>query len=340
MERKKATIYEVAKRADVSTATVSRVLNDSPLVSDKTRDKVYEVIDELGFSPQLTAQKLAGGSPQTLAVMVPSFTTPYFNEVLKGIKDKVQNTDLDFILYNTGSDKKEERMERFIERGMADAVIVLSIRVNPAVHQHLEASNTPVVLINTTHPDYSYYESNDYLGGFLAGKHFAEQGFETVGVISASIESTVTTNLKHGFTDALKKYQIPVKDELFVKGETKKHNGFTEEAGYEAVQKYAENESFPEAVFCLDDTLALGAMYALSELGKRIPEDIAIMGYDNIKMSKYIDLTTVDQQMYSIGAGAIELLLELINRPERRPIQQKKVDPVLIERGSTTLKSD
>jgi LacI family transcriptional regulator len=335
MDRKKATIYEVAKRAGVSTATVSRVLNDSPLVSDTTRDKVYEVIDELGFSPQLTAQKLAGGSPQTLAVMVPSFTTPYFNEVLKGIKDQVQPTDLDLLLYNTGSAQKEKRMERFIERGMADAVIILSIPVNSAVDRHFKASDTPVVLINATHPDYCYYELNDYRGGFLAGKHLAEQGFETIGMVSASIDSAITNDRKQGFIDALKKHRIPINDELFVRGDTKKHDGFTEESGYEAIQKLDRIGRFPQAVFCQDDTLALGAMYALSELGKRIPDDIAIMGYDNIKTSRYLDLTTIDQKLYSIGAGAIDWLLELINHPERQPIHQEKVNPVLVERGST-----
>jgi LacI family transcriptional regulator len=116
---KRATIYEVSDQAGVSTATVSRVLNDSPNVSDKTKEKVLEVIDELNFSPQLTAQKLATRKPLLLAVVVPTFTTPYFNEVLKGIKDEIGNIDLDMIMYNTGSQNREERLERFFKRGMA-----------------------------------------------------------------------------------------------------------------------------------------------------------------------------------------------------------------------------
>ncbi|HYW34400.1 MAG TPA: LacI family DNA-binding transcriptional regulator [Balneolaceae bacterium] len=337
-ENKKATIYEVAKQADVSTATVSRVLNDSPNVADKTKEKILEVIDELGFSPQLTAQKLAAGKVQTLAVVVPSFTTPYFNEVLKGIKDKLTGTELEMILYNTGSQHKEERMERFFDRGMADAVIILSINLRDKVHRQLQATKTPTVLLNTTHPDYSYFELNDYHGGFLVGEHLAGQGFKSIGMISTALESKTTNERRRGFIDALEKYDVPVNEDYFVKGDSTKHDGFTEEVGFEAIHKMLNHGNFPEAIFCMNDTQAVGAIYALSQVGMNVPEDIAIMGYDNIKMSKYLDLTTIDQKMYSIGTGAIDCLTDMINHPERDTLHQKKFDPILVERGSTTRK--
>jgi LacI family transcriptional regulator len=338
MNHKRATIYEVARVAGVSTATVSRVLNDSPNVAKKTKENVLKVIDKMAFSPQLTAQKLAGGSPQTLGVVVPSFTTPYFNEVLKGIKDGLMGTDLDLMLYNTGSENKEERMQLFFNHGMADAVIIVSINLTEKAHQHLQSTGTPTVLINSSRPDYSYYELNDYEGSYLAGEHLAQQGFKEIGMISSPTDSQMAKDRRRGFMDALEANHIPINENYFVKGDTTKHGGLTEETGFEAVQKLSEAGKYPEAIFCTDDTQAIGAIYGLSQAGLNVPDDIAIMGYDNIKMSKFLDLTTIDQKMYSVGTGSIECLLEQFNRPKERSMRQIQIEPELVVRGSTKRK--
>jgi LacI family transcriptional regulator len=331
---KRATIYEVADQAGVSTATVSRVLNDSPNVSDKTKKKVLEVIDELDFSPQLTAQKLATSKPLLLAVVVPSFTTPYYNEVLKGIKDEIGSIDLDMILYNTGSQNREERLERFFNRGMADAFIILSINIEEKIHRQLQATKTPVVLINTTHTAYNYYDINEYRGGQLAGRHLAQQGFDTIGMISSYRDTPHSSERKRGFIDALEQEGITINEDYFVKGESTKHLGFTEESGFEAVQKFEELGSFPEAIFCMSDTQAIGAIYALSKLGMQVPDDIAVMGYDNIKLSKYLDLTTVDQKMHTLGVDATRRLATLLEHYDE-PLHKTTIDPILVDRGST-----
>lgn len=330
----KATIYEVAKQVGVSTATVSRVLNDSPRVSDDTKRRVMEVIDELNFTPQITARKLATGEPQMLAVVVPSFTTPYYNEVLKGIKDKMADIDLDMILYNTGSKNPEVKMKSFFDRGMADAVIILSINIPDEIHEQLQANKIPTVLVNRKHPEYNYYYIDDYRGGYQAGVYLADQGFEEIGLISAAYDSSSSVERKRGFMDALKEQEITIDEDFSVKGESEKHSGFSEEAGYEAIEKLNKIGRFPEAIFCLNDTLAIGAMYALSRLDVKVPEEVAIMGYDNIKLSKYYELTTIDQKMYTIGVNAIKRLTELINKTDEK-LHQEDIDPVLIERGST-----
>ena len=334
---KKATIREVASRVGVSVATVSRVLNESPHVSEDTKKKVLKAMEELNYAPQITARKLASGKVQMMAVVVPSFTTPYFNEVLKGIKDEITKTDLDLVMYNTGSRNPEAGMKQFFDRGMADAVIILSIGVPDKVHKKLQATNTKTVLVNSSRKEYNYFQVNDYHGGYLAGKHLAKQGFEEIGIISAATDPVPAVDRRRGFLDALREYDLKVSDEFFVKGETKKHGGFSEEAGFEAIEKFKKNNRFPEAIFCLNDSMAIGAIYALSRLGKKVPEDIAIMGYDNIKLSKYHDLTTVDQKMYDIGTQAIKRLMELIHGTDEK-LQQKTIDPVLVERGSTVKK--
>ena len=154
---KKVTIYDVAKRADVAISTVSRVLNGSLNVSDKTKERVQEAIKALNFRPQVNARKLASKEAQMLAVAVPSFTTPFFNEVLKGVKDELKKTDLDIILYNTGSKDPEEAVANFFDRGSADAVILISIDVSDTVHMHLQSSGIPAVLVNSQHQDYNYF---------------------------------------------------------------------------------------------------------------------------------------------------------------------------------------
>ena len=174
---KKVTIYDVAKRADVAISTVSRVLNGSLNVSDKTKERVQEAIKTLNFRPQVNARKLASKEPQMLAVAVPSFTTPFFNEVLKGVKDELKKTDFDIILYNTGSKDPEEAVINFFDRGSADAVILISIDVSDTAHLHLQSSGVPVVLVNSQHKDYNYFMVNDYQGGFMAGEHLIKSGY-------------------------------------------------------------------------------------------------------------------------------------------------------------------
>ncbi|SMO38162.1 LacI family DNA-binding transcriptional regulator [Gracilimonas mengyeensis] len=331
---KKVTIYEVAKRAEVAISTVSRVLNGSENVSKATKEKVEKAIQELNFRPQVSARKLASKEPQMLAIAVPSFTTPYFNEVLKGVKDEIKKMDLDIIMYNTGSKDPEEGVQNFFDRGTADAVILLSINLSPKVHELIQATQTPAVLVNSSHPSYNYFMLNDYQGGYLAGEHLVKQGFQRLGMITSILETSTSKERIRGFKDALKNYKMEIDKELFMSGDTTKHGGYTEEAGFEAIYKYEKQGKFPDAIFCSNDTMAVGALYALSKLGMDVPEDIAVMGYDNIKLSKYLELTTIDQKMYTIGVQATKRLAEIITKPDDQ-LYQTTINPVLVQRGST-----
>jgi LacI family transcriptional regulator len=336
-KNKKITIYQVAQRAGVAISTVSRVLNNSPNVSQKTKDKVNEAISALNFRPQVSARKLASREPQMLAIAVPSFTTPYFNEVLKGVKDEIKDLDLDIVIYNTGSKNPQEGIENFFFRGTADAVIAISIDISDTVHQQVQASEVPMVLIGSSHPEYDYFELNNKKGGFMAGEHLIKQGYEKIGMVRPVLD-TKSANLREiGFRDALKEFKMPIHEHLFISGESTKHAGYTEEAGYEAIFEYHRLGEFPDAIFCSNDTQAIGAYHALSKLGLSVPEDIALMGYDNIKFTKYLDLTTIDQKMYMVGVEATKRLAEIIKRPTDHKVQ-KTIDPILVTRDSTRIK--
>ncbi|TVQ65945.1 MAG: LacI family transcriptional regulator [Balneolaceae bacterium] len=334
---KKITIYEVASRAGVAISTVSRVLNNSPNVSQRTKDLVNEAILELNFRPQVSARKLASREPQMLAIAVPSFTTPYYTEVLKGVKDEIQEMDLDIVIYNTGSKNPTEGIENFFNRGTADAVITISIDITETVHQQLLSSEIPIVLIGSSHPEYNYFDLNNRKGGFLAGEHLIKMGYHRLGMIKPNIRTKPSFEREQGFLEALHEFRIPVEQKFFVTGESQKHAGFTEEAGYEAIFEYDKMDDFPEAIFCSNDTQAIGAYHALSKLGMKVPDDIGLIGYDNIKFTKYLDLSTIDQKMYIVGVTGMKRLAEMI-RTDTDTIVQDRIDPVLVARNSTRKK--
>lgn len=339
--QKKTTIYQVAKKAGVAISTVSRVLNDSPNVSEETTRKVKEAIKELKFRPQASARLLASRQPQMIAIAVPSFTTPFYTEILKGIKDEMRDKNLDIMIYNTGSRNPEKAVDSFFDRGTADAVIILSIQISEDLKSQIQASNIPTVLIGSQHPEFSFFDPDDELGGKLAADHLVRQGYTRVGMILPSIQTRASNHRKQGFEKALSTYGISLNEKFCYVGESTKHAGFTEENGYEVARTIIESrergEEIPDALFCLNDTQAIGAVYAFTQAGVRIPEEIAIMGYDNIKFTRFVELTTIDQKMHTIGVEATKHLLELLHIPSTSLIQ-RVVEPSLIQRNSTRRK--
>ncbi|MCH8567752.1 MAG: LacI family transcriptional regulator [Balneolales bacterium] len=331
---KKITIYDVAKEAGVAISTVSRVLNESPYVSDETKTKVQAAIAKLDFYPQVNARMLAKRQPQIIAVAVPTFTTPFFNEVLKGVKDEINKHDLDFIIYNTGSENPEKQFRRFVDRGIPDGLVIFSIDITEDVHKRLKDYDIPVILVGANHPSYDYFYWDNYKGGYKAGRHLVDMGYKKVALIRSHSKSEISDERERGFREALAESGIDLDDLMLVTGITRKHAGFSEEAGYEAVKILKERGSFPDAIFCSNDAQAIGAIHAINELGLRIPEDVGIVGYDNIKISKYLDLTTIDQAMYDVGIRAIQRLSERYKDKNLQP-KHTIIEPELIPRKST-----
>ncbi len=335
---KKITIYDVAKEAGVAISTVSRVLNESPYVSEETKTKVKAAIEKLDFYPQVSARMLAKRQPQIIAVAVPTFTTPFFNEVLKGVKDEISKLDLDFIIYNTGSEDPEENFKRFVDRGIPDGLVIFSIDITEPVHKRLTDYDIPVILVGSNHPSYDYFYWDNYKGGYKAGQHLVKMGYKDIGMIRSHTKSRVSDERERGFRMALKESGIDLDDKYMVTGITRKHAGFSEEAGYEAVKILKDRDAFPDALFCSNDTQAIGAIHALQELGMKVPDDIGVMGYDNIKISKFLNITTMDQIMYDVGIRAIQRLSERY-KDNTIKVKQTVIEPELVERKSTRQRS-
>lgn len=332
---KKHTIYDVAKRAGVAISTVSRVLNQSPYVSDSTKSRVEKAISELDFYPQVNARNLARKEAQLISVAVPTFTTPFFNEVLKGVKDEIKTTGLDFIIYNTGSDNPEANFSGFIEKGIPDAMVIFSIEITETIHKRLKDLPIPVILVGYEHPDYDYIYWDNYHGGFIAAEHLVKQGFTKIGMIRPHSKSTISDQRERGFRDALRENGVPMDEDYLVSGITRKHAGFSEEAGAEAINILLARNKMPQALFCSNDAQAIGAIYSLEEKGFSVPADVAVMGYDNIKISNYLNLSTVDQKMYEVGKASIKRLAERIKNSDLKPMQTL-IKPELVVRKSTT----
>jgi LacI family transcriptional regulator len=339
----KVTIYDVADRAGVAISTVSRVLNNSPEVSEDTRKRVLEAIDELQFRPDRTAKMLAQRQTDWLAVAVPSSTSQFYNELLKGVKDCLREHEIDMLLCNMGSNSPRETLWRFLNRGAVDALMLASVPVDERLAHELKMLRAPVVLVGTRSPDFDCFFWDDEHGSYIATTHLLQNGHQRIGMITANvwdsklIDTTVARARIDGYRRALAEFEIPFDPELVQSGRTLKHAGFSEENGYEAMQKLLSIDKDLSAVFASSDVQALGAWKALRESGRRVPEDTAIVGFDDIKISRYIGLSSVNQDMQSVGYEAVELLLRR-SRGESGETVSKLVTPRLNARATSDYK--
>lgn len=333
-DRDKLTIYDVATEAGVAISTVSRVLNGSPEVSESTRQKVQLAIDKLQFRPQRTARTLAQQETHSLAVAMPTFTSLFYVEVLKGVKDELREHDIDLLLCNLGSNAPYQTLYRFLNRGAVDALMLASLPVDDALERELLRLHAPVVLVGMRNDRFDCIAWDDVAGAEKATSHLAELGHRRIGMIAAHFWSYITDDRVQGYRRAVEHAGLPFDPDLIVAGDTTKHAGFSEEAGYEGMQKLLNLSDPPTAVFVSSDVKAFGACKAVHDAGLKTPEDVALVGYDNIKLSRYIGLSTIDQKMYDVGQRATQLLLERLRGDRREPVLDE-VTPSLVRRSSS-----
>lgn len=328
------TIYDVADAAGVAISTVSRVLNGSNEVSDATRDRVREAIRTLQFQPQRTARSLAQQTTTSVAVALPSATSMFFVELLKGVKDALRDRDIDLLLCNLGSSRPYPTLQRFLNRGAVDALLLISMPVEGDVADQLLHLQAPVVLLGSRHPGLDTYWWDDEAGARLATSALIEQGHERIGLISAHAWSTSAQPRLNGYRAALAEAGLPFDSSLVAAGETTKHAGYSEEAGAEAMAELMSRDRPPTAVFAASDVQAYGAWAWARDHNLNVPRDVSIVGYDDLKLSRFLDLTTVAQGMHHAGRMATERLLERLDGGgTERVDHQLPLD--LMRRGST-----
>ncbi|MEW5872381.1 MAG: LacI family DNA-binding transcriptional regulator [Chloroflexota bacterium] len=319
---KPATIRDVAKRAGVGLGTVSRVLNDSPLVSQTTRQRVLAVIAELNFVPNPTARRLSLGKTLTVAVIVPFFTRPAFIERLRGIEHALMESQYDLNIYNVETVKRRDQCIHDVpRRERVDGVLIISLPPRDEDVDWLMRADVPIVLVDANHPSLTSFNRvviDDVHGGLLATQHLIDLGHRRIGYISDWLESpfnfTSSRDRFRGYLQALGAAGISARAD---------YHGQGEHGRYEA-RSLAENmlalPERPTAIFAASDTQAMGVLEAAREAGLKVPEEISVIGYDDIEVAEYLGLTTIRQLMYESGQRGVELLLDVLEEPNEEPV--------------------
>ncbi len=309
------TLEDIARIAGVSRSTVSRVINGDEKVKAETRERVEAVIRELNFQPNLAARSLAAHHTGIIGVVIPAgvsqiFADPYFGILIQGASSACNSHDYSMMLWLAEPAYERRTIRQILHSGLVDGVLVSSMLIDDPIVQALYESKMPFILIGR-HPrlQVNYVDVDNIDGAQKATLHLLTQGRRRVATISGPHNMIAGIDRLQGYRNALEIYGIPYDPELVAEGD------FSERSGYEAAQKLIPKH--PDAMFIANDVMALGALRALRQARLRVPEDVAIVGYDDGPAANQFEppLTTVYQPIHEMGLVAIETLLDIIHNP-------------------------
>lgn len=328
-----ATIRDVAKSAGVSIATVSRVLNDSPAVRPATREKVLDVMAELDYSPNLTARRLSLGRTLTIGIAHPSLTLPSFIERLRGVQFSLADSEYDLALFSALVPQKiESCLNNLLVGARVDGAIIVSFQLKKEQIDRLLQSEIPVVLIDARHPKMDVVYVDDEAGGRMATQHLIDLGHRRIAFLSDYLENPFDfVSMRHrfsGYRQALEAVGIDLKPDYQQEGEL---------GGREAYQKAVQLltlDDRPTAIFAATDTHAIGVLKAAHDLGIKVPEELSVIGYDDIRDAEYLNLTTIRQHLFETGVEGANMLLNALKTSNGSP-RQLQFPTQLVIRGTT-----
>lgn len=331
------TIYDIARKAKVGIGTVSRVLNNHPSVSEKTRKRVLAVSRKLNYRPHPVARALAGKHSNSVLAFVPFFPTHFFSEVLQGVQSKLSELDWELVLYGVNHpDQLESSIRRHSVRSNINGMLLFSMRMNETFAKYVQSFKTPLVLVDAFHAAFDSITVDNRRGGYLATNHLIELGHRRVGLLNANPQSTPAQERLKGYKDAMRDAGIDIRAEWIKQSRSKELDGFTRETGADLMKEFLALESErPTAIFVSSDIQAIGALQALEESGLRCPDDIAFVGFDDIELSRYLGITTVRQPMFQMGALAVEVFQRRLMDRKTPPIHRQFL-PELVVRNSSS----
>jgi len=325
------TLEDVAKKAGVSRSTVSRVVNDYANISDDVRQRVLKVIEETGYRPNAAARALASQRSRIIGLILPHsvsmlFTDPYYPHLLKGISQACNQNQytLAFFLFSSVEDEKIN-FNSIPSNGLLDGVLVQSDHHGKQrIINHLLEANIPHIVIGRPKQSdkVSFVDVDNRTGANKAVTHLINLGYQRISTITGPLQSTAGIDRRNGYIDALEKHSFQVDPELIEEGD------FTEQGGFNAMQRLISHKT--DAVFAASDVMAFGAIRAIKEHSLSIPEDIAVVGFDDIPFTSLmnVELTTIHQPVTELGEKAVMLLLNLIKNgtePPRNIILESKL---------------
>lgn len=326
------TVKEIAAAANVSVATVSRALQRPEIVSETTRQRIQEVVKRLGYTPNALARNLRTARTRLIVALLPDIANPFFSEVIRGIEQVAHENGYSVLLGETqGSLVREQAYADMVAARQADGIITMSPRV-PAIPVQ---GRLPVVNACEYVKDgqvSSVYIDNVAAAG-TAMDYLLMLGHRDIAFIAGPPSSPISVDREQGYRLALQKAKIPARAALTVAGD------FSIESGERAIELLLSQGKPFTAVFCSNDEMAIGALRALASHGLRVPEDVSVVGFDDIRFARYTSppLTTVAQPKNALGREAMSMLLELLNDPAVPP-RKRVLTADLVVRGSTAVR--
>jgi LacI family transcriptional regulator len=331
------TIYDIASKAGVSIATVSRVFNASKRVSASTRSNVLEVAADLGYQPHATARSLARRRSSIVSAVIPMLTNYFFVEILRGLQDALAQTEYDLLVFSARTlDEVDGQMDRALQRGQAAGVFVFSSPMTGERVAKLSRFQEALVLVDCFHAGLDSVTTNNVEGGEVATRHLLEAGCDRIALIMANPDSVPAKDRKEGFERALTSAGLSLDASLVETSADSDHHGYNEQSGYDAMQKLLAGKVRPDGVVATSDVQAIGALRAIGEAGLSAPEDVRVVGYDDILIARHVGLTTIRQPMYEMGVMAAERLLSQMDVPTQTRAQTV-LSPRLVVRGTTSI---
>ena len=331
------TIYDLAREAGVGIGTVSRCLNNHPHVSVRTRARVLSVMKRLNYQPHAQAQRLASRRTNTISAIIPSFTNYFFVQILQGVQDVAAEVGMDLILYGVNhTDQVELYLRRSLHRGHVDGVLFFSMKLPESYVSRFHQMHLPLVLVDAYHPSFDSIRVENYEGGLLATRHLLNLGHTAIAMINASLETQPARDRMAGYAHALEERGIAFRQERVISSSMGKNDGFNREAGRESMARLLAMNGGPEpatAVFIASDVQALGALESARAASVRVPEDLAVVSFDDIELAQHAELTTMRQPMYEMGRLAMEKLYARMKDPDATPTLTSFLPDLVIRRS-------
>jgi Transcriptional regulators len=334
------TIKDVAREAGVSVSTVSKVMNDGSTISDATKEHVRTIMQKLQYQPNEQARNFARQKTNNIVFLAKleqhtAFNNPHMFEIMCGAQEILAKNfyNLSFVGVKT-EEEAQNLMNEMIGRKSADGIIVHGSATSKKIVDRLVNSNFPHIIIGR--PSFKctacWIDINNSISGQMAAVHLKECGYDRIAFIGGPNEDEISTRRLNGFISAMSDNGYRVSDKYL------KYGSYTKESGYNLAMELLEEEQLPDAIICEDNLIAVGVVKALTRKEKKIPEDIALVSFDDFPLSRMIEplLTVIDIDVFDMGNQAATILVRKINNPSLY-VQSYTTLPQLIVRESTRL---
>lgn len=336
MKKSSVTIRDVARAAGVSPGTASRALKNNPLVREETRLHVQKIARELNYIPNIMAQRLSLGKTLSIAVLAPFFTRPAFSARLQGLMEALEGTSYDLIVHNIDNpEKRTVSIKNLLTPQRVDGAVLISLPLDQDLQAIIAQAPIPLVLIdipNCEHLPVSQVRVDDIFGGYQATHYLIRLGHKKIAFIGdipdPRFQFTSSKYRLEGYRRALYEAGIPFNEAYIAYAPI-----LRQAARQKALQLLQKNDR-PTAIFAASDTHALGVLEAARELELKVPQDLSVIGYDNLEIADHIGLTTIDQQLVESGRQGGRILLQELQAPHAS-VLQKTLETHVVVRAST-----